>query len=326
MKEEDIRKRVIFNEYLALVEEDVKKLFSDRSKFVEVACPACSSSIHSYEFEKNGFAYVKCNACNTLFVNPRPSFKELMAFYSESASTSFWVQKFFKPVAEVRREQIFKPRAEYVGSLISNRNKCLVGDIGSGFGIFLDELKSIWPEADLVAIEPSIEQAEECRYRGLKVLELALEEVTGFDDSFDLLSCFEVFEHLYEPASFLEHVYKLLKPGGIFFMTTLNGQGFDIQVLWEKSKSFNPPLHLNFFNPASIIHLFEQSKFKEIRVSTPGKLDWDIVEGMITEESAKVERLWKYLADHGTSECKADLQTWINKYNLSSHMQVMAVK
>ena len=61
-------------------------------------------------------------------------------------------------------------------------------------------------------------------------------------------------------------------------MTTLNGRGFDILLLWNKSKSIAPPLHLNFFNPGSIRILLEKIGFQILEISTPGKLDWDIVE------------------------------------------------
>ena len=35
-------------------------------------------------------------------------------------------------------------------------------------------------------------------------------------------------------------------------MTTLNGQGFDTQILWENHKNVNTPVHLNFFHIYSI--------------------------------------------------------------------------
>ena len=326
MKEEDIRKREVFNQYLTLVEKDVEKLFNNASSYVQINCPACSSVAYKQEFIKTGFNYVSCNKCHTLFVNPRPTFKDLMKFYAESESTGYWIREFFTPVAEVRREKMFKPRAEYVISILPEKKDGLIGDIGAGFGIFLEELKLIWPDANLVAIEPSDEQAALCEEKGFTVLHCALEEVTGYDQQFDLLSSFEVFEHLFDPHTFLEHIFLLLKPGGSFYMTTLNGEGFDIQIFWEESKSINPPLHLNFFNPESIELLFKRCGFKDIKVTTPGKLDWDIVEGMLNKEGFTTERFWHLLADKGSDSCKQELQQWLTKNNLSSHMKVIASK
>lgn len=326
MKESEIRPFDKLNEYLKLLQRDAKVFFDDRSSFVSFDCLACGSSGSKFEFEKNGFQYCSCQQCLTLFVNPRPSLNDLLRFYKDSPSASFWINQFFKPVAEVRREKIFRPRAEFVCATLPQYREGVVGDIGAGFGLFLEELANIWPKAKLVAIEPSEEQATLCRNKGLEVQCAALEEVKGLKERFDLMTAFELFEHLFDPCRFLTSVHRLLKPGGYFLLTTLNGQGFDIQVLWEKSKSLSPPQHLNFFNPYSISLLLERCGFTVIDVSTPGELDWDIVEGMIKNEKLGLERFWKFLAYNGSEKSKEEFQQWIKANNLSSHMRVIAKK
>lgn len=324
MKEEDIRKRDIFNKYLELVAKDVNDFFDFKS-FVSIECPACGNNKFSFEFEKIGFKYVSCQVCSTLFVNPRPPFEVLTEFYSKSPSTSFWVNEFFKPVTEVRRDKIFKPRAEHISKLFENKN-WTVGDIGAGFGLFLEELKKIRPDSYYIAIEPSTEMSDICRDKGLDVYCTCLEDLKGMDGCFDLLTAFELLEHLYDPLTFLEKVHSLLKPGEYLFCTTLNGKGFDILLLWKRSKSVTPPHHLNFFNPMSIRLLFQRSGFEIEEISTPGKLDYDIVEGMIKNEGVDLGKFWKLLAEEASGKCKLELQDWISKYNLSSHMRILAKK
>jgi len=325
MKEEDIRKRDVFDRYLKLVEKDVKDFF-DFNFFKHIGCPACHSNDLSGEFIKLGFNYMSCNYCSTLFVNPRPPFEILNKFYSSSPSTDFWVKEFFMPVAEARRENIFKPRAEYVFKLFGDISGHIIGDIGAGFGMFLEELKRLLPENEYVAIEPSLEMAEICRKKDLKTICSPLEDVTGSDGVFDCLTAFELMEHIYDPKMFLEKVYSLLKPGGYLIFTTLNGKGFDILLLWERSKSVSPPHHLNFFNPKSIGLLLEEIGFMNIEATTPGKLDWDIVEGMILKEGMDLGRFWKVVAKELDSLGKKTLQEWIVQNNLSSHMRVVAQK
>lgn len=325
MKEDEIRKRDIFNQYLKLVEIDVSGLF-DFSSFLKISCPACAGTETVDEFSKSGFIYVSCRNCTTLFVNPRPLFKTLRDFYNHSTSSAFWVNKFFKPVAEARREKIFGPRAKYISTILDSQKKYFVGDIGAGFGLFLEELRKIQPINRYVAIEPSHEMADICREKKFEIKDFCLEEIEGMDGKFDLLTAFELTEHLVDPAMFMEKVYKLLKPGGIFFLTTLNAKGFDILLLWEKSKSIMPPHHLNFFNTKSIQYLLERIGFDIVEVSTPGQLDWDIVEGMIKNEDIFLGRWWKMVADDLGPEGKAELQDWLTKYNLSSHMRVIVKK
>lgn len=324
MKEEDIRKRELFNKYLELVKEDVCKFFEYKF-FEKINCPACGGKNHVLEFNKNGFSYVSCDRCSTLFVNPRPPIDMIEMFYSKSKSTSFWVNEFFKPVEEIRRERIFKPRAKQIASQFSYLKEGRIGDIGSGFGIFLEELKKFWKDADLVAIEPSIEMVDICISKGLSVIPKVIEKVDEIDGNFDLLTSFELFEHLHNPEIFIKKIWKLLKPGGHVIITTLNGQGFDLQILWENSKSIFPPHHINFFNPESIRNLLEQNKFVIEKIETPGILDWNIVEGMYKNENIGIERFWKLICDKDDI-VKENLQNWITSSGLSSHMLIVAKK
>lgn len=323
MKEEDIRKRSVFNKYLELVKKDVKEFF-DSKLFIEINCPACGSSNFNLEFEKLGFKYVSCNNCLTLFTNPRPSFEMIKDFYFESPSTNFWINEFFKPVANIRREKIFKPRAKDISKLFDS-NK-IVGDVGAGFGLFFEELRKLSPNNQYIVIEPSIEMAGICEDKGFEVKNKCVEDVNDMDNVFDILTLFELTEHLFDPLLFFKKICSLLKPGGLLYLTTLNGKGFDIMLLWEKSKSVAPPQHLNFFNPYSMNILLERSGFEIIETKTPGKLDWDIVEGMIRNENVKLDRFWNLLATEDNKSLKVELQHWISKNNLSSHMTVLARK
>lgn len=325
MKEKEIRNTEVLDRYLKLVNEDVKRFF-DFNSFIETACPACSSGRYGREFDKNGFQYVSCADCGTLFVNPRPEFEVLKKFYSDSPSTAFWVDKFFKPVAEARREKIFKPRAEYVSGIVGKKRHLAIGDIGAGFGLFLEEWRKIDDGNDYIAIEPSVEMAHTCKGKDIKVRCACLEELDPKKDRFDVLTAFELVEHLFNPEDFIRRVHSLLKPKGYLIITTLNDRGFDILNLWEKSRSITPPHHLNFFNTYSIKMLLERSGFTIDEVSTPGKLDWDIVENAKRNDGADIGKFWSLLADEGTSSAKAELQDWISKNNLSSHMRVVAHK
>jgi len=326
MKEEEIRRRSVFNHYLELVAEDVKTIFADRSCFIQVDCPACGSRNYHSQFEKLGFTYVLCPECGTLFVNPRPPAQLLMDFYTQSRSASFWVRDFLQPVAEARREKIFRPRAEHVRDTFPEMSNGVIGDIGAGFGLFSEELTKFWPSARLIAIEPSAEMVENCRGKGLEVIPCAVEDVDGWDGQFDLLTSFELFEHLYHPGEFVKKVWLLLNNGGCLLLTTLNGEGFDIQVLWEKSKSITPPHHLNFLNPRSIKLLLQANKFIVEKIDTPGKLDWDIVEGMYREEGIDPGRFWRLVTEQAEPAAKSSLQDWISESGLSSHMRVVARK
>lgn len=324
MKEKEIRNRDKHDKYLEIVRQDADTIFRDRTRFISSGCPACDSENNSAQFEKNGFFYVLCERCDTLFTNPRPGLNDLIRFYCDSPSSRYWAKEFFPPFAEARRKKIFRPRAEYVAGKLPDLKSSRIADIGAGFGLFLEELKNAWPRADLVAIEPSADMAEICRGKNLKVIESMLEDINPMHGKFDLLTAFELLEHIHMPFPFAQKMFELLNPGGYIFLTTLNCLGFDIQLLWEKSKSVFPPHHINFFNPSSIAVLLRRLNFEIIEISTPGELDWDIVESSYVNDNLDPGRFFRAVLRYGTDESKTELQSWIRKHNFSSHMRIIA--
>jgi SAM-dependent methyltransferase len=135
-----------------------------------------------------------------------------------------------------------------------------------------------------------------------------------------------LFEHLHDPSPFIAKVYELLKPGGYFLFTTLNSLGFDIQVLWQNSKSIFPPNHLNFFTPYSMELFLKKWGFSMVEITTPGQLDWDIVEGIHREEGVDPGRFFCTVSRYGTDEAKRCFQEWIQQSKFSSHMRTLREK
>jgi 2-polyprenyl-3-methyl-5-hydroxy-6-metoxy-1,4-benzoquinol methylase len=326
MKEQDIRPREAFEQYLKLVENDVANIFRDRGCFEEVICPACHGNKYQPQFEKLGFMYVLCSICGALFVNPRPPLPLLEYYNTRSISSKFWVNDFFKPVAEIRRKEIFRPRASYISHAYPEFANEIIGDIGAGFGLFLEELGQYWPTAEFVAIEPSAEMADICRNKKLTVIENTIEDIGSISNYFSLLTSFELIEHLYDPGVMIKNAYRMLKSGGRLFVTTLNGEGFDIQILWDNSPSVTPPHHLNFLNPKSLEILLKDNGFIVESIDTPGKLDWDIVEGMYRNNGYEPGRFWQLFAENATPKTKERLQDWIVKSGYSSHMRAVGIK
>ena len=109
----------------------------------------------------------------------------------------------------------------------------------------------------------------------------------------------------------------------IFIFTTLSGIGVDIQVLQEYSKAISPPMHLNFFNPKSIEILLTNVGFKTLEITTPGKLDIDIMGNNLEKIR---DRFWKNFIEYSNVEEKNKMQKFIANSNLSSHMMIVCKK
>jgi len=325
MKEHDIRPEHLLRRYLELSAQDAREYFATGVR-TSIACVACGSRASTPQFEKNGFGYAACTDCGTLYQNPRPELAAFEAFYRDSVSARFWAQEFFPAVAEARRERIFRPRVERLAALCAAHGVSVgtLIDVGAGYGIFLDEWRRRFPGTRLIAIEPSAPLARECRAKGLEVIEALAESAQGCAGLGDAVACFEVLEHAHDPLRFLQVLAQFVRPGGCLLVSALGVDGFDIQVLWERSNSIFPPHHINFLSVAGFERLFARAGLEDIEVLTPGVLDVDIVRNALREQPqllAGNRFLERLIRDERLAGA---LQQFLAQNRLSSHVWVLA--
>lgn len=324
MKEQDVRPKEIFDEYLRLTEQDTETYFSS-AKRERIACPACGQTSR-LAFEKHGFSYELCNNCDTLFVNPRPEARSFEKYYTESPSAKYWASTFYKETESARRELLWKPKAKNILRLMKDNDLlgATVVDVGGGYGIFGEEISQLVPN-DPIIIEPNPALAEICRQKGLRVVESFLEQIdsTDLDSNRKVFVSFELFEHLHDPSKFIKHLSSVMRSGDFFAFTTLSGVGLDIKLLWEKSKSVSPPHHLNFFNPKSASMLLESLGFSPVEITTPGALDIDILCNNLDHVS---DSFWQSALKNATPAEKKIWQQCLVDTLTSSHMMLVFVK
>ena len=324
MKEEEIRPVEIFDEYLRLARKDTLTYFGDAQR-VSSDCPACEKK-GSLAFVKHGFSYEVCPDCYSLFVNPRPVESAFSKYYTESPSSKYWASTFYKETAEARREKLWKPKARLICETLARygANQYTLIDVGGGFGLFAEEIRDLTSKVPFV-IEPAPHLAQVCREKSIPVIEKFLEQVEAEDLPLGskVFVSFELFEHLHNPASFIKRLKVLMESGDFFIFTTLSGTGVDIQVLWEESKSVTPPHHLNFLNPRSIEILFARLGLEVLEVTTPGKLDVDI---LVNNQSLIKDKFWQTFIANASEAVKEQWQVMISESGWSSHMMVVCRK
>jgi len=331
MKEEEIRPAALFDQYLALAEKDIATFFSG-AHLHHIPCPACGSDHKTSGFKKKGFEYHECAVCNTLYVNPRPDQDAFSRFYRDSPSVRFWATHFYKETEQARNELIIKPKAKLVSQIIrkytsADHPKPVVLDIGAGYGGFCVALKTTLKKPYvIIGIEPASSLQAVCREKNIEVIPKFLEEVQPSDFEGRMIiaaTSFELLEHLHNPGTFIGHCHDLLGKGGILILTTLNWKGFDLQMLGERSRSLNPPHHINLFTPRSLSLLMEKKGFEILEMTTPGKLDVDIVSKQLQDVQCSFIR---DLLAESNDQIREGLQKIIQETRMSSHMMIVARK
>ncbi len=329
MKEDEIRPDRLKAEQELSIANDIALLNSRKDEFVTVPCPACGARDYRPKFSNYGLYYVDCEQCGTFYVNPRPGPRVLEWFYENSENYQYFNEFIFPASENVRREKIFRPRAERLADICRRydvpMNTFL--EVGAGFGIFCELIREMNLFRQVIAVEPGPSLARTCREKGLEVIEKPIEAVRMESGSVTAIASFEVIEHLFSPRDFILGCHSVLQPGGVLVLTCPNGKGFETSVLQKESTTIDWE-HLNYFHPKSISGLINGCGFEVLEVTTPGKLDAELVRKKVLEGRIDLSGqpfLQETLIDRW-EELGGPFQTFLADNGLSSHMWLVARK
>ncbi len=85
------------------------------------------------------------------------------------------------------------------------------------------------------------------------------------EKKFDLISCFQTFEHVFDPKKVAQDAYDLLNEEGRFFVVAHNFRAVVNRILGKKSPIYDIE-HLQLFSPQSLRKALESAGFKEVKV------------------------------------------------------------
>jgi SAM-dependent methyltransferase len=96
--------------------------------------------------------------------------------------------------------------------------------------------------------------------RKLGIPMLAPEELLAEEGCFDVVTAIEVLEHTLDPLAELRQIRRLLRPGGLLFLTTGNAAAFAERL--PNWSYIVPEIHVSFFEPSTLAYALERSGFR----------------------------------------------------------------
>ena len=119
--------------------------------------------------------------------------------------------------------------------------------------------------------EPAPQAAQTAQSMGFDVFPGFLQDAHFPDNHFDIVTLFEVIEHLTDPIALVSEIRRILKPGGILLLGTANASSWTVGFIgnrWEYFDIRSHGGHISFFNPTSTRLLAERTGFEVARIST----------------------------------------------------------
>lgn len=140
-------------------------------------------------------------------------------------------------------------------------------DLGCSSGSFLEFLKGeAWT---LHGIELSLEEAKIAQARsGATIFGGDILDAPFPPKSFDVITGFDVLEHLHEPRRVMARVGEWLKPGGIFYVLVPNIESAEARVFGTYWQGLELPRHLFHYSPASLKFLAESAGLRQLSLET----------------------------------------------------------
>ncbi len=321
--ETEIRPRELLERYYALSETESRSFFQPE-KFSPISCPFCDAEEHSLAFSRWSFQYQECVSCGSLYVSPRPSRKRLDEFRRQSEAGAVW-RSVIEETSRRRDERVFLPRLEWVANLVAERFQEPVPctDWGSRSLAYLKEISRIGLFSSVGVFEPDPSIAEDCVREGWSVSPRDIPENLR---SCGAVTAFDVVNGRFSPQLLLQTASDILRPGALLFLTGRSA-GFELQLLWENAHHLHPLDHMNLPSVEGLSQVLAIHGFEPVELSTPGRLDMDMVTGAgQADPSLPLPRWLRYLMEkRGRSEQLA-FQEFLQRARLSSHFRVAAQK
>ena len=212
-----------------------------------------------FHLRKQRYRLVRCESCSGVWLASPPQPEEMGDHYTDDYHNAIVM------AGEGSAASRWKDQVEMIAQ---NKSGGALLDIGCSSGGFLSTVKaSAWK---LYGIEMEETTAQRARAAtGAEVFVGDAIEAPFLPASFDVITCFDVLEHVYSPRQFLTKVQEWLKPGGIFYAMMPNIDSWEARVFGSHWFGLELPRHLGHFSPRSLRYLMSELGFEEVCVKTP---------------------------------------------------------
>lgn len=259
-----------------------------------------------------------CSKCGLIYMNPRPTLALMKQLYDQPYYTHLVKKNLYEKFKTALLRALAKLHFGYVHLGAKNRLDPLIYwminplkgkwlkipyyvpngrllDVGCGNGDYLETLSGFgWK---CLGTELSEKAAACARSRGLEVLVGDLLDLSLPSKSFDVVTLWDVVEHLHDPMKALIQINRLLQMEGIVIIGTPNVASDAYGRFGRDWHGLHLPYHLNLFKPETLTMALQAAGFDVIFVklyTSPRGLALDIRRCITNNLPISVDTLYRY--------------------------------
>ena len=228
-----------------------------------VADDTLPSNVEAFRCTSPGYgrhhAIVQCAHCGLVYTNPRLDGTQILDSYAAVEDPTYLEERDGRVLTFERHLQPLEKLHAPPGRLL---------DVGAYTGVFVEiAAQHGW---DAWGIEPGHWAIEQASARGLNMIEGTLAAADLADDSFDVITMWDVIEHLTDPLAEMSQAYRLLKPGGLLVVHTM-----DIDSLFARLMGARWPwlmeMHVYYFSHRTLAAMLAEAGFKVLSSAPQGR-------------------------------------------------------
>ncbi|GAB4332177.1 MAG: hypothetical protein Kow0037_09480 [Calditrichia bacterium] len=276
--------------------------YSDSARIEVVNCLACGSS--RAEKFREAADIVKCLDCGLIYLRTRPKQEDLVENYQGYVDEGSHMRL---PKSQEEIEASHMQRHYFMNELlefVEPKGKFL--DVGCSWGPFLYNARKVGFEPRGIEVtRKAVEFAN--KVLGIKVTSEQFEKTKFKPESYTVVSMLHVLEHLPYTQKVLNHVFNILKPGGLFCGIVPNIDSFASELQGDSWEWLDPNFHYIHFSPKVLKRLLEEHGFIVERLYTKsGDFNPERLIKIIQETykcgRADAEKMLKNLEERGHGE------------------------
>jgi SAM-dependent methyltransferase len=233
----------------------------------ETACLLCGADrpVRVYDAPdrlmkvRGEFRIVRCGSCSLMYLSPRPTLATIGDYYPEAYEPYLRVSPQSLPAW--RRGLLNYGLYKRIRPIVQRKAPGRALDIGCATGQFLAYLRDAahW---QVLGVEPSASAARYARETfGLEVHHGDLRGARLADQSIDVVTLWDVLEHLHDPCAELREIRRILKPDGLLVFRVPSLDSLDAKLFGPNWAGLDVPRHMVVFNRHTLMQMLTQAGF-----------------------------------------------------------------